>query len=211
MSLLKFPYSIKTRSAQLNSYIVRIGMRLILWVRCEVHGKENISKTPSIYVVKHQSEWETLYLQTLITRSCFVTKKELLDIPLLGSGLKALEYIPVDRSAGIKSLKEVMNAGKNRLSRNINIVIFPEGTRVAPKDSPKFHKSAMLLAKATQSSVIPIAHNSGSIWPASTKKQLILPGTIKVIIGEPIKNTGNIDELTESSYIWIKNKMQEIE
>ena len=211
MGLLKFPYSIKTRSAQLNSYLVSLGIRWILWIRCKIEGKEHINAKASIYVVKHQSEWETIYLQSIITRACFVSKKEILDIPLLGSGLRALEYIPIDRTAGIKALKDVINAGKNRLKRNISIVIFPEGTRVAPQENPKFHKSAMSLAKSTNAHVIPIAHNSGSIWPANTKKNLILPGTITMIIGEPLLNTGDINDLTERSFIWIKNKMQEIE
>ena len=208
---LKTPYFVRTRSAQLNSYLVRLGIRWILWVRCEIRGKENISKNACIYVSKHQSEWETLFLPSLIKRSCFVAKKELMDIPLLGWGLRAIEYIPVDRSAGLKSLKIVINEGKNRLSRNISIVIFPEGTRVAPKQSPKFHKSAMSLAKATQAKVIPIAHNAGSTWPADTKKKPIRPGKIILSIGPEIENMGNINEVTEACYEWIKSEMEKIE
>ncbi len=208
--LCKAPYALRSKTAQLNSWVTRLGIFWILWVRFEVEGKENISKVPCIYVCKHQAEWETVVMPSIISRTCYVAKKELLDMPVLGWGLKAIEYIPVDRSAGLKAFKTVISEGKNRLARNISIVIFPEGTRVAPGEHPKFHKSAMSLAKATKVPVIPIAHNAGSCWPAS-RTALIRPGKITLSIGEPIENTGNIDEVTETSYQWIKAKVEQLE
>ena len=211
MYLCSFPYFIRTRSAQINSFCVIFGMKLILWIKCEIQGKENLPKQACIYVSKHQSEWETFYFPSFILRTCFVAKKEILQIPILGMGLKSLEYIPIDRSQGLKALKNVISEGKNRLKRNISIVIFPEGTRVAPKENPKFHKSAMSLAKSNNVPIVPIAHNSGSIWPASPRKKLIKPGKITVIIGKPIQNNGEISLLTDESYNWIKNTMSKIE
>ncbi|MCF6775949.1 1-acyl-sn-glycerol-3-phosphate acyltransferase [Thiotrichales bacterium 19X7-9] len=207
---IKAPLSIRIFIGRLWSRLVRLGMFIFLWLRVRVKGKENIPETACIFLSKHQSPWETLVLPSLGPKSCFVLKKELLAIPWFGWGLRSVGSIAIDRSQNMQALKQVISQGKDRLGRGISITVFPEGTRVLPGKHPKFHKSALSLAKMTKSIVVPIAHNSGSFWPA--RSGIIKPGTIDLVIGKPINSKGlSLEELSDQSYQWMATHMQEIE
>lgn len=207
---IRMPFSVRIFIGRLWSYLARIGMFLILWLRVKVTGKENIPDFPCILLSKHQSPWETFVLPSLGPKSCFVLKKELLSIPWFGWGLRSVESIAIDRSQSMKALKHVIAQGKDRLNRGISITVFPEGTRVLPGKHPKFHKSALSLAKMTRSTIIPIAHNAGSFWPA--RGGLIKPGTITLIIGKPIDSKDlSMDELADQTYQWMSDEMKKIE
>ena len=149
-----------------------------------------------------------MVFQGLLPRSCFILKKELLTIPLFGHGLQFIESIPISRSQSVKSFKEVLKSGKNRLEKNLNVIIFPEGTRVASGSYPKFHKAATALAKSTKAKIIPIAHNSGCYWP--NKLGLIKPGSITIYFGPAISpdTFNNINELNSYCYNWINNEVR---
>lgn len=197
--------------------LYRIWSRGIFWsarwccgIRLNVIGAENLPDQSVIFFSKHQSTWETLVFPHLLPRNCFVCKKSLLNIPVFGWGMRLGRHIPIDRTAGIKAFKQIIAQGKERLKQGLSIVIFPEGTRVLPKQHPMFHKTGAALAKATGSQVIPIAHNAGHYWP---KKGLLkYPGTITVIIGQPLDTKGlSVDELNQTLYQWIKTNMQTLE
>jgi 1-acyl-sn-glycerol-3-phosphate acyltransferase len=90
----------------------------------------------------------------------------------------------------------VVEQGKARLADGLWVVIFPEGTRVVAGETRRFGVSGALLAIRTGKLVVPLSHNAGAFWPRRgfVKK----PGTIRVIIGEPIASEGkNPRELTE--------------
>ena len=205
---LRVPLTIRLFPAKLWSILIYWGMFFILWLSFKVKGKENISKQPCVYLSKHQSSWETMIFHGLLPKACFVLKKELLNIPLFGQGLKFAESIPINRSQSLKSFKAVLQSGKNRLKKGLSIVIFPEGTRVAAGSYPKFHRTAMTLAKSTGAKVIPVAHNSGVYWP--NRKALIKPGCITIYFGQAISpdEFSNIDALNHYCYDWINNKVK---
>ena len=182
LGYFKMPLNVRLFSAKLWSMLMYLGILLILWLSFKTKGKENISKKkPCIYLSKHQSSWETMIFHGLLPKSCFVLKKELLDIPLFGKGLQFVESIPINRSQNLKSFKAVLKKGSNRLKKGLSIIIFPEGTRVASGSYPKFYKTAMTLAKSTGANVIPVAHNSGCYWP--NKFGLINPGSVTIVFG----------------------------
>ena len=205
---LKMPLIIRLFPAKLWSILVYWGMFFILWLSFKTRGKENISKQPCVYLSKHQSSWETMIFHGLLPKACFVLKKELLAIPLFGQGLRFVESIPINRSQSLQSFKTVLQNGKNRLKKGLSIVIFPEGTRVAAGSYPKFHRTAMTLAKSTGAKVIPVAHNSGCYWP--NKPGLIKPGSITICFGPAISpdKFNNINELNDYCYHWINNKVK---
>ncbi|MCF6808352.1 1-acyl-sn-glycerol-3-phosphate acyltransferase [Thiotrichales bacterium 19S9-12] len=207
---VKAPILMRLSIAQLWSYLIRFGMFIFLWLRLRIHNRENIPNYPCILLSKHQSPWETFILPSIGPRSCYVLKKELLAIPWFGWGLRAGENIAIDRSQSMKALKDVIAQGKDRLSKGVSITVFPEGTRVQPKTNPKFHKSALSLAKMTKSTVVPIAHNAGSFWPA--RGGIIKPGTIDLVIGTPIDSTKlSLEELSDQCYQWMVDEMRKIE
>ena len=183
--------------------------RAILGIRYTLQGQENISMTPAIYLVKHQSAWETVALQIWTPPAAFVLKRELLHIPFFGWALWGLRMIWIDRSAGKSALGKIVTQGKQRLKEGLSIIIFPEGTRVAPGKMGKFKSGGAHLATCTGTPVIPVAHNAGELWPRNALiKQ---PGTITVRFGPAIDPTGLSEtELNQRVETWIRDAMGEL-
>ncbi len=151
-------------------YILITGWaRSMLWwlrVSCglsyRVIGRENIPQQPSILLCKHQSAWETLALQQIFPPQVWVLKRELLWIPFFGWGLALASPIAINRAAGREALKQLVSKGKERLQQGFFVVIFPEGTRIAPGSRGKYHIGGAWLATHTKSLAVPIAHNAVS-------------------------------------------------
>ena len=184
--------------------------RWLCGLRYEVRGKENLQDLPVIFFSKHQSAWETIALPFMLPYSCFVAKQSLFQIPFFGWGMYFAKHIPIDRTQGIKALKKVIAHGKDRIDRGISILLFPEGTRVAPGETVPFHKSGAMLAKAVGRPVVPIAHNAGQCWRRNSFVKY--PGKITVVIGPPIDITGmNVEQINQSASDWICATMASIE
>ena len=207
---LKAPRFMRVGVVAVWSWCCRAGMLLILWQWIRIIGKENRPAEPCVYICKHQSFLETVFLPSMLPRSVFVLKKELMSIPVFGRGLRATEAIPIDRSKGVQALKDVVTLGKDRLAKGISIAIFPEGTRIPPRQHPEFHKSGLMLANSCGHQVVMVAHNAGRLCPVTGK--LIRPGLITVVISKPIRaDDYSLQELTESTHQWIRKQMLEIE
>jgi len=202
----KHRYKISKQWAVINLWL----LEKICGVRYEVKGLENISGAPSIIMCKHQSAWETLALQLIFPQQVWVLKRELLWIPFFGWGLAALNPIAIDRGAGRKALKQIIEQGKIRLSSGSWVVIFPEGTRIPTGYVGRFGIGGAKLAVESGVSVIPVAHNAGKAWP----KQGITkyPGTIDMVIGEAIAvKDQTASELNEQVYLWMEEQMTMLE
>ena len=175
--------------------LARWWARQLFWVlerlcslKFVVEGRERIPEGAHIVMSNHSSAWETIALFTFFPPHCWVLKRELLWIPFVGWGLKVLRPIAINRGEGHRAVNQVVEQGKDRLAAGIWIVVFPEGTRVAAGESKKYGVSGALLATSTGHLVVPLSHNAGQFWPRRgiVKK----PGTIRVVIGEPISSVG---------------------
>jgi 1-acyl-sn-glycerol-3-phosphate acyltransferase len=168
-----------------NRFIVALA-RIFIGVKVNVIGRENIPSTPCVIMCKHQSEWETFYLQTIFPHLCTILKKELLGIPFFGWALRQMEPIAIDRSSPKDALRKVQEIGLKRLKQNRSVLIFPEGTRVKPGERGRYARSGANLAIAGETIILAIAHNAGIYWQNKQRKQA---GTITFIIGAPISTT----------------------
>lgn len=185
-----------------NFLIVRWAA-IICGVKFRVHGRENILQERCVVIAKHQSQWETFYLLTLVAPLVTVLKKELLKIPFFGWGLKTLSPIAIDRSNPKQAMRDIMSQGKSRLQQGFSILIFPEGTRVEPGQSTTWARSGAQLAIDNNAPILPIAHNAGIYWPA--RRFIKFPGTINVFIGKPVYTEGrNSKDVTEEVKQWIE-------
>ena len=183
--------------------IARSWARILLWVldrlcglKYVVEGREHIPGGNHIVMSNHTSAWETVVQFLIFPPQVWVLKRELLWIPFVGWGLKLLRPIAINRGEGHRAVNQVVEQGKARLTDGLWIIIFPEGTRVVAGETRKFGVSGALLAIASGKCVVPLSHNAGAFWPRRgfVKK----PGTIRVVIGEPIESTGkNPRELNE--------------
>lgn len=210
-------YVLPAKSRFLSCYAVcdfwRAGFmgmaRHVLGIRTIVEGREHIPQTPAIYLAKHQSAWETVALQVWTPPAVFVLKRELLHIPFFGWALWGLRMIWIDRSSGKSALEKIVSQGRQRLAEGLSIIIFPEGTRVAPGKMGRFKAGGAHLATRTGALVVPVAHNAGELWPRNAFiKQ---PGTITVRFGAPIDPQGLSDaELNQRVETWIRDAMAEL-
>lgn len=209
--LWPLPFAIRRDFFRLWSQLITGSSRWICGVRYRFHGLEQLTDLPVIFFSKHQSAWETVVFPGKLPKNCFVCKASLLNIPFFGWGMRLGRHIPIDRKQTVKAFKAVIRKGQKRLGQDqLSIVIFPEGTRVKPREHPQFHKSGAALAKATGYPVVPIALNSGQCWP--NRSWLQFPGTIDVVIGAPFETKGHsIEEINHYSYNWIKQTMQKLE
>lgn len=178
-------------------------LRVLCGVRHEVQGRGWLPATPAVVMMKHQSAWETVAQLSLFPPQCWVLKQELMRIPFFGWALRSLRPIPIDRSQRRAALEQVVEAGTERLHSGLWVMVFPEGTRVAPGTVSRYRAGGAHLAVAAGVPVVPVAHNGGSCWPAGTV--LKLPGTITVSIGPPL-DTGerSAEEVLEATREWIE-------
>jgi 1-acyl-sn-glycerol-3-phosphate acyltransferase len=185
------------------SKLVTITARLIVGIRYEVDGLDNLPKTPCVIMSKHQSAWETVAFQVLLPPQVWVLKKSLLWIPFFGWGLAMMNPIAIDRRNGPRALKKMLEQGKSRVRDGWYIVIFPEGTRVAPDETGDYQIGGAWLARKLNVPIVPIAHNAGKVWPknAFLKK----PGMISVVVGPPIPTTSkDPNQLIDEVKDWIE-------
>ncbi|HNU66691.1 MAG TPA: lysophospholipid acyltransferase family protein [Methylotenera sp.] len=209
--ILMFPLNNITRS-RMASYWAHWSLawlKLTCNLSFTVRGRENIPDHPSIILCKHQSAWETIALQVIFPPQIWVLKRELLYIPFMGWAWIAMSAIPINRSGGREALKQLVKHGKDRLARGLWVVIFPEGTRVAPGARGKYHIGGAWLASHTESTVVPVAHNAGLFW----RKNAFIKqaGTITVSIGKPIETAGlKADEVNKRVEDWIENEMLQL-
>lgn len=184
--------------------------RYLCGIRYKVHGTENIPKNNHFIIFsKHQSTWETLFLLYYFPHMSIILKKELLNIPFFGWGLRAVRPIAIDRSAGRAAITELNRQGEMRLQQNLCILCFPEGTRKSPGDAPDYKVGGAMLASKTGAPVLPIALNSGECW--LKKGFLKKPGLISVIIGPCIETQDKkTSVILQEAQDWIEGKMSQI-
>ena len=208
--LLSFPFSYSVRYSIASAWakLVIKGLKAICNLDFNVIGSENI-KGNGIIFCKHQSAWETFALQAIFPEQCWVLKRELLWIPLFGWALALIQPIAIDRSKKSKSFRQIISQGTDRLKSGRWVVIFPEGTRIAPGEKGKYMVGGALLAEKSGYPVIPVAHNAGEFWK---KKAFIKhPGTIQVRIGKMIDSKAiSARELNQQAEKWIEGQMQGI-
>ena len=208
IALLTFPFKPITRYRIITAWsrlVMGLG-RVICGVRYRVVGRDNIPQDPCIVLSKHQSAWETLAYQIILPPQVWVLKRELLRVPFFGWGLAMMSPIAIDRGSATRALKQTLEQGKSRLSDGWWIVIFPEGTRIAPGKRGRYHLGGAWLACKTGAPVLPIAHNAGTVWGRNAF--IKYPGTITVSIGPVIRPAGmTADALNRKAEDWIENEV----
>jgi len=191
------------------SHMCHYSLRGFAGLGYEVQGEENLPKEASVVMIKHQSIWEIVLLIRFIPQLVFIFKREIMSIPILSHAMISLKMIDIDRSGGRSAVKDVIEKGTDRLRQGLWIAIFPEGTRMPFGYTRRFGKSGVILAKEAQAPLILIAHNGGEFWPSKTYK--ISPGTVNVIISEPIPTLGReVDEIVIECEEWLEKTMCKI-
>ena len=154
-------------------------LKILVGLDHQVIGLEHReARRQAIYAIKHQSAWDTLAFALYLNLPAYVLKRELLYLPLFGFYLLRAGMIPVDRQGRASALKRMLTAAKLRRQQGRDLLIFPEGTRVAVGEHRPYHPGVAALYGHLDLPVVPVALNSGLFWGrrAFNKK----PGRITV-------------------------------
>ena len=193
----------------LGHYVIVI-VRIFLGTKVEFKGIEKIPKDEKYFVASaHQSMFETFALQSVLDYPVFILKKELLKIPLFGLYLKKIKSIEIIRDTTTKeNLNFFDKVAKIVKNENRPLLIFPQGTRVKVEDRVPFKKGVGRIYEALNISCVPIALNSGKVWP---KNGIIkYPGKITVSFLEPIKPGLNKEEFIKNLEMKIYDEIKNI-
>ncbi len=202
-------YEYRYRLARLWAWLLIQSLQLICGVRHQIEGTENIPEKNGIVASKHQSAWETLMLYLVFPKAVYVLKQELLKIPFFGWCLGRYHHIAIDRSQPRAALVSLVKQGIQRLKEGHWIIIFPEGTRVAPGEKKRYAGSAGILAQRAGVPVVPVAHNAGEYWPRNGF--IKYPGVIRMRIGPPLDGKElEAAEINQRVEEWIEARMNEI-
>jgi len=183
-------------------YLVFI-LKIILNTKVIFHGVENLKKVDNFFVASaHQSMFETFALQIPLDGPIFILKKELLNIPLFGWYLRKIGSIAIVRDTTTRENLNFFDKVRERIeTRKRPLLIFPQGTRVKLDEQPPFKKGVGRIYKALNLPCVPVALNTGKVWPKNSF--LKYPGDIHISFLEPIMSGKNNEEFVKD----IENKI----
>ena len=201
--------TMRFRVTQRWAYANLWAVRKLCGVDYTVEGREHLVRDDAVVYWKHQSSFETIALFTLMPTGVVVLKRELMWLPVVGWSLAVMGFIPINRASGHSAVNQVVRRGTESLNRGRSVVIFPEGTRMAPGRTRRYGVSGAVLARKSGRPIIPIAHNAGDYWPRRGTRKF--PGTIRVVIGPAIDTSGKKPaQINEEAQEWIEGTMRTI-
>ncbi|RME15371.1 MAG: 1-acyl-sn-glycerol-3-phosphate acyltransferase [Alphaproteobacteria bacterium] len=171
------------RAVHAYTAFVRWAARVIVGLKSEIRGK--VPEGEVIIASKHQSFFDIILIVSAVPRPKFIMKKQLVWAPIVGYFAKAIGCIPVDRGkrgAAVKQMLADVQAGRAQPGQ---LIIFPQGTRVAPGAHLPYKIGTGVLYKETGQTVVPAATNVGVFW----KRHGLMrwPGTAVVEFLPPIE------------------------
>jgi 1-acyl-sn-glycerol-3-phosphate acyltransferase len=174
----------------------RLGIwaaRVLCGIRLEVTGWENLPDGPALIASRHQSAFDTFVWFTLVPRCCYVMKRELLRIPLIGRQIRATGMIAVDRDGGGRTIRILVKEGRRAAAEGRQIVIFPEGTRADPGEMLPLQPGVAALAAGTGLPIIPVLTDSG--LRGGRRAFCKYPGVLHIVIRPALPTGLKRDEL----------------
>ena len=156
-------------------------LRVICGLKVEIRGEVPVGEV--LLAAKHQSFLDIMMIALALPRAKFIMKKELKWAPVLGLYALRIGSTPVARGERSKAMKDMVeHAGRATEPRQL--VIYPQGTRVAPGARPPFKVGAGVLYDRLGTACVPAATNAGVFW--GRRSWYRRPGTAVVEFLEPI-------------------------
>lgn len=205
------PLGYPTRFAVSRAWAKMIigSARVLCGIRLEVAGKEHVPENAAVFLLKHSSAYETLAEFLFVGQQTWVLKRELQWVPIFGWALRLLRPIAINRGGGRNAVRQVIEQGTVALDNGVNVMIFPEGTRVRHGESRRYGLSGIALAAESGRPIVPVAHNAGVFWPRRGIRKW--PGTVRFVIGEPISAEGReYREVADEIQQWIEAEISKM-
>jgi 1-acyl-sn-glycerol-3-phosphate acyltransferase len=208
-----FPLPLRIRNE-----IVMVWTRSVVWllkficcIDYHIEGLENIPRDRNgVIMSKHQSAWETFFLPARFKQTAIILKRELYWVPFFGWGMAVTDPIGINRSDKSSAMTQIITKGKKCLDAGRWVLVFPEGTRIAPGQMGKYRSGGARLAVEAGYPILPVAHNAGRFW--FRRKFIKNPGTIQVVFGPVIETKGRTaEQVIELTKDWIESTMRRID
>jgi len=182
-----FPKRVVLFGGKMMGHWTSFCLKHFLLTKIIIKGNQKIINDRKFFIAaSHQSMFETFFLQTIFDSPVFILKKELLMIPIFGWYLKKIGSISIKRSKVAKENLGFFNdISKQMNSSDRPLIIFPQGTRLPPKERPPFKKGSSRIYEELKISCQPIAINSGNTWPKKGSKKINTILTISIL--DPIE------------------------
>jgi 1-acyl-sn-glycerol-3-phosphate acyltransferase len=198
------------RIAQKVSYIwgksFLIALKLICNLDHKIEGLENLPEGSCIIASKHESAWDTVFFLDFLKNPAYIFKKSLLYLPIVGQYLYTSHMIYIDRSKGSKSIKKIIEQAKIIKKQGRKIIIFPQGTRTAPKQQMRYKSGIYAICSNANLPVVPVVLNAGTYWAKGAF--IKFPGTISVKLLPVMKDfsdkrkfLSDLENVIESEYL----------
>ena len=198
-------------AAKVLSRYIGFLLRIFIDVTIDFKGTENLKKFDKYFIASaHQSMFETFALQTVISGPVFILKKELMKIPFFGWCLKKIGAVAIVRDTATKENLNFFDKILDQINNSKRpLLIFPQGTRVTYKERPDFKKGVARIYEALKLPCVPVALNTGKVWPKNSFNKY--PGKITISFLEPIKPGLNKDEFLKKLQNIIYNEIDFLE
>lgn len=158
------PRAAAMRFGRFWSRSVLVLLRVLVGLDYQIRGLDRIPRGGCVIAMKHQSAWDTLILPVVLGDPAIVLKRELLLLPFYGWYAARAGSIAIDRKAGAGALRNMVARARASAVQGRPIVIFPEGTRVAPGVHLAYQPGVAALYQALALPLVPAAVNSGLFW-----------------------------------------------
>ena len=207
---LVLPQKITLQGGKILGYWIKLCLFFFLSVKIKVKGIENVPHNKNFFIASlHQSLFETFFLQTIFNSPIFILKKELLKIPLFGWHLKKIGSISIDRDKfnreNLGFYDKIIETTKKT---NRPVIIFPQATRTSINEKIPFKKGVSKIYEKLNFVCVPVALNSGNVWPRSGK--LFPNKTITISILKNIPYGLNADEFQREIQNVLYKELDEI-
>lgn len=162
------------------------GLKHTVGLTYRIQGQENLEKAQgyplAIIASRHQSAWDTFIFSILFDDVYMILKKELTKVPILRFYVKRLDFLAVDRSQGLSTIRNLIQ--KVSSLKSGKIIIFSEGTRSLPGAKGNYQSGTAALYAALNVPVVPVILNSGEFW--GRRSWIKKPGEIIIEFLPPI-------------------------
>jgi 1-acyl-sn-glycerol-3-phosphate acyltransferase len=159
--MIGIPYTLVvgdiSRLFRVSMWIMAAGVRAA-GIRVEVTGRENVPGGRScIFLSNHVSNLDPpVLLPMLPGRTSVLLKRSLMNIPILGTAMRMAQFVPVDRGSRPEAAAASVAAAAEALRAELNILIYPEGTRSPDGRLAKFKKGPFYLAYDSGAPIVPV-------------------------------------------------------
>lgn len=161
------------------------GSFLIIGKRLHAEGLENLDKDKRyILMANHASMFDIMGIMSVFPGVAWIGKEHLIKIPVFGSLLKGINYVPM-KTSDLRNTKEMVNQMVKN-TRNFTVAIFPEGTRTVTGELSRFRKGFLHVLKASELDILPISLIGFFEFKPKNRPYFKYPARLTVKVHQPL-------------------------